>query len=96
VYGTIAKFRLKPATEDALVEHLYTFADLNVPGFISEHIYKMDNEPGVYYMTVLFESREAYNANAKSPQMHEFYTKTMEFVDGTFEWHDGQVIYPRA
>lgn len=96
MYGTIARFKLKPGTEKALVDHLYTFAALNVAGFISEQVYKMDNEPGIYYMSVLFKSRDAYKANAESQSMHQFYLKTMEFVDGEIEWHDGEVIYPRG
>ncbi len=96
MYGTIARFKLKSGADEALVEHLYTFSDLHVPGFIAEYVYKMDNEPGVYYLSVLFESRAAYAANASSAPMHEFYLKTMTFVDGDIEWHDGEVIYPRG
>ena len=96
MYGTVARFKLKPGAANALVEHLYTFSDLNVAGFISEHVYIMDNEPDICYMTALFESKAAYDTNATSPQMHTFYLKIMEHVDGEIEWHDGEVIFPRG
>lgn len=96
MYGTVARFHLKPGMQRKLVEHLSTFSELNVPGFIAEYVYQIDNEPNTYYMAAIFESREAYLANAGSAQMHQFYLKTMEFVDGEFEWHDGEVIFPTA
>jgi len=45
---------------------------------------------------VLFESKEAYVANAGSPEQHQRYLRMREMLVSDPEWHDGEIIasYP--
>ena len=42
---------------------------------------------------VLFSSREAYVANANSPEQHQRYLDLVALLDGEPEWHDGTVTH---
>jgi heme-degrading monooxygenase HmoA len=64
------------------------------PGFVAQYVYHMDDNPNEFYTAVVFESREAYFANANSPEQHERFLKMMELMAAEPEWHDGQIIYP--
>ena len=44
-----------------------------IPGFIAPYGYCMDADSNDYYLAVVFESREAYIANAESPEMDARY-----------------------
>ena len=90
MYGTIAKLRVKPGK----IEELKQWADRSEPplGGVSIIAYQMDADPSELYMAVLFESREAYVANAQSPQQHERYLQILPLLEGEPEWHDGKVV----
>ena len=96
MYGTIARFRVKPGMD----EQMEAFSRQEVPqihGFVFQHVYRMDADPNEYYLVVAFESREAYQANATSPEQHERYRQYSELLDAEPEWHDGEIMfsYPR-
>jgi len=93
MFGTVAKMRVKPGKEDQLM----SFAEVEaIPGHVQTVVYRVDNEPNVFYMATMFESREAYRANAESPEQHQRYLKMMELLDGEPEWHDGDIVYNQS
>ena len=92
MYGTVAHMTLKPGMESALRRQLTEFHGLNVPGFLDEHLYRMDAEPDVYYLAVLFDSRESYRANAESPEQDVRYREMRALLDSDPEWHDGEIV----
>lgn len=87
-YGTIAKLKLLPGKE----EDMMNLAQQRPPGIVFEHIYKLDSGDNDYMMVVGFESKEAYQSNAASPEMHEMYTKYRSFLAADPEWHDGEIV----
>ena len=94
MYGTIARFRLKPDVEAAQLMALgQEFEQQAVPGFVAEYVYHMDSDPHEYYMTVVFTDKEAYAANANSPEQNQRYQKWLALLDGAPEWHDGEIVY---
>ncbi len=93
MYGTIAQLRLKEGREEALSALIREFEAADVPGAMGEFIYRMDNDPQEYYIAVMFESKEAYFANANSPEQDARYRKMLELVEGEPEWHDGEIVY---
>ena len=93
MYGTIARYRLKPGAEAQLVEQLRIFQAAKVPGFVSTYIYRMDADPHEYYLAVLFASKEAYVANAQSPEQDARYRQMLQLFEEEPEWHDGEVVY---
>jgi heme-degrading monooxygenase HmoA len=68
------------------------FKSLNVPGYIGDYVYRMDNDPNEYYMAVLFESKEAYHANAQDPAQDARYQEMRALLTEDPEWHDGEII----
>lgn len=94
MYGTVARIQLKPGMEAQFQALGEEFASRTVPGFVGEYVYRMDNEPGVYYMAALFTNRAAYVANAEAPEQHAFYLRFRELLTADPEWHDGEVIWP--
>ena len=92
MYGTIARTRLKPGSEQAFTQLLADFRKLNVPGFIDSHVYRMDADSNEYYMAVLFRDKASYLANAQSPEQSARYQQMRALMTQDPEWHDGEVV----
>ncbi len=95
MYGTVARFMVKPGTEQKLRQQLVEFEGLNVPGYIGSMLYKMDENANEYYMAVVFRDKDAYFTNADSPEQDARYRQMLEVMEGEPEWHDGEIIYAR-
>jgi len=93
VYGTIARFRLKPGMEARLETMQQEFEQARVPGTIATYTYRMDRDPNEYYLAVVFESKEAYLANAGSPEQHARYLKLRDLLATDPEWNDGEIVH---
>lgn len=93
MYGTIARFRVKPGAESQLVQLQHEYEGLTVPGYVKSTVYRMDADPGDYYLVVAFDSKESYVANANSPEQDARYRKMLSLLDGEPQWHDGEIIY---
>lgn len=93
MYGTVARMRLKPGSEARLNEMMKEYEGLNVPGYVSSTVYRMDDNPNEVYLAVVFDDRETYRANAESPEQDARYREMIELLDGEPEWHDGEVVY---
>ena len=95
MYGTVARMRLKPGAEAELArlarEHIP-----GTPGLVFEHVYRLDAEPDVVVLAVGFESKEAYRANAESPEQHARYEQYRALLAAEPEWNDGEIVdsYP--
>jgi heme-degrading monooxygenase HmoA len=93
MYGTIAKLHVKPGAEPLLNAW---FDGMNNAvkdvGWIATTIYRSDEDPHVHWMTVVFESREAYVANAQRPSQDARYRRLRSCLESDPEWHDGEVI----
>ena len=94
MYGTVARIRVKPGMDDKL-RQLSSEQDAAgwMPGFVFEHIYQMDANRNEYMMVVAFESREAYLANANSPEQHARYEAFRALLAAEPEWHDGEIVH---
>jgi quinol monooxygenase YgiN len=93
MYGTVAKMRMKPGAEPRLQEQMQQFETLNVPGFVSSTVYRMDADASEVYLAVVFDSRETYQANAQSPEQDARYREMRDLLEGDPEWHDGEIVY---
>jgi heme-degrading monooxygenase HmoA len=67
--------------------------EMRIPGYVAQYVYRMDADPDELYLTVLFESREAYHANAASPDQAARYEQLIALMAAPPEWHDGEVIF---
>ena len=92
MYGTIARMHLKPGAEDEIMQMSREDAP-QIPGFVFQHVYRMDADPLEFYLVVAFESKEAYQANAASPEQNARYERYAALMDGAPEWHDGEIVF---
>jgi antibiotic biosynthesis monooxygenase (ABM) superfamily enzyme len=92
MYGTVARFRVKPGMEKEIEAIVRDFERTPPPGYIGEYIYRMDSDPQTYIMAVMFKSKEAYFANADSPQQDAEYRKFRELLESDPEWMDGEIV----
>ena len=90
MYGTIAKLTVKPGQVNALRSAMASSPPH--PGGVAGYVYQMDDDPNVLYLAVVFESKEAYRANADRPETTAEFEKMMQFLVAEPEWHDGEVM----
>lgn len=93
MYGTVARMRAKPGAEARLAEQMRTFEEARVEGAIGSYVYRMDSDPSEYYLAVIFTNKEAYVANANSPEQDARYRELLAYLEGPPEWHDGEIVY---
>ena len=89
MYGTIASFRVKPGVE----EQLFALQVAKDPGEVASYVYRMDADPSIFYLVTIFESKEAYVANAQHPETDAHYQQIRAYFDGEPEWHDGEIVF---
>jgi len=92
MYGTIARMRIKPGKIDEMQRLAEQEAE-EIPGILFQYVYQMDADENEFMLVVGFESREAYRANAESPEMHQRYLRYRELLDAEPEWHDGEIAF---
>jgi quinol monooxygenase YgiN len=92
MYGTVARFHLKPGKEAELADVLREFEELKIPGEVSEYVYRMDEDSNEYYLAVVFTDKEKYMANADSPEQDARYQKLRALLEDDPEWHDGEIV----
>ena len=96
MYGTIWRVRLKDGAEPELKRLMEEFEARQVPGFIGHYGYRLDAEPNVYMSAVVFTSREAYIANANSPEQQALYKRMTTVFASEPEWFDGEITDVRG
>jgi heme-degrading monooxygenase HmoA len=94
MYGTILHVRLKAGAESKLLDLMDEFVARRVPGFVTHYVYRLDRDSNETMTAVVFESKEAYVANANSPEQNDMYQRMVELFDGEPTWYDGEIIYP--
>ncbi len=91
MYGTIGTFKVKPGKQAELIDELQRrSADIN--GFLIAYLFQSENDPGTLTAAIVFESREAYRANAEDPAQHASYVAYRALLEEDPRWNDGVVI----
>jgi antibiotic biosynthesis monooxygenase (ABM) superfamily enzyme len=93
MYGTVARFRLKPGMEQKMLEWARGEEMRKIPGLIQDVVYRTDADANEYYLAVIFDSKESYVRNAESPEQDASYRKWRDMLEADPEWHDGEIIY---
>lgn len=93
MYGTIARVNCKPGKVEEFRRFEERTAQENPPaGLVFVHMYQLDDAPDELMLVVGFTDREAYVANANSPQQQQEYETYRTFLAAEPEWHDGEII----
>lgn len=93
MYGTIAKYRVKPGRDEEFLADLKRFEDSPPPGWVYHTIFRSVDNQNELWMSVVFESEDTYKQNADSPEMDREYRRLLEHLESEPEWHDGHVIH---
>ena len=93
MYGTVARFTVKPGMQKQVEALNKEYESMNIPGYVGEVVYQMDANSNEYFMAVIFESKELYHKNAGDPAQHQRYLKWRELLTADPEWHDGEIVY---
>ncbi|RLT38634.1 MAG: hypothetical protein DWI58_14830 [Chloroflexi bacterium] len=91
MFGTVGRLKGLPGAEPALMAWNQALTS-GINGMIHSVVYRSTDEPDVFWLTVVFESEEAYRANAESPEQHRRWSQMRSALAAEIEWHDGQVI----
>jgi quinol monooxygenase YgiN len=93
MYGTIARMKLKPDSFEKLEQQMSAIqSELKAAGWHSTTVYRSDSDPNEAWLAVVFESKEAYHANAQSPEQGKRYEQMRALLEADPEWHDGEVV----
>jgi heme-degrading monooxygenase HmoA len=95
MFGTVAHMRTIPGGHEALEEYLRNFDDPTlgrVPGSSLAYLFQLDRDPQEVIFVSVFESREAYLANARSQRQDERYRALRKVLESEPRWHDGEVL----
>jgi quinol monooxygenase YgiN len=92
MYGTVARMKIKPGAEERIWEFAREAETVAVPGFVFQHVYRMDGDPTEFFLVVAFANKEAYVANANSPDQADRYRHYRELLAAEPEWHDGEIV----
>jgi len=88
MYGTIARMK----TKHGALQALRNMESHQPKGMVATYVYRMDQNPEELWMAVVFESKEAYRANADSPEQNKEFLLLMENLVEEPVWHDGEII----
>jgi len=93
MYGTVYRMQPKPGKEQEVIQLLKEWElerAPNVKGAKAGYLYKLDN--GGMMGVALFDSKEAYQANAADPEQDKFYRRWRDLLEADPEWNDGEVV----
>lgn len=94
MFGTIARWRLKDSvTDEQLNDVLAMMRDDRPPSSVAVIVFRSATDPQEIWVAGAFESREAYVANAATPEQNARFERISALIDGEPEWHDGDVIF---
>ena len=85
MYGTVAKFKVQPGKLDEIGAVMEDRAK-DIPGLRFEYVFQTDNNPNELILVVGFDSKEAYQKNAESPEQHEHYVRYRTLMTADPEW----------
>ncbi len=92
MYGTVARLRCKPGGLDWVRAWLDVQSKRGMVGWVSTTLFASEADPSIVWISVIFESREAYVANANTPVQDQLYHQMLSGLEEPPEWHDGDVI----
>ena len=91
MYGTIFSLDIKPGHQDKLLATMEKEATSKPQGMLAWFVMKPDDKEE-WTGVAVFESKDAYVANANRPEQHESFLKMMEHLASEPTWNDGTYV----
>jgi quinol monooxygenase YgiN len=92
MFGTVARMRCKPGGHQWVRAWVDVQTRRGMAGWISTSVYQSESDPSLIWLTVVFESREAYVANANTPVQDQLYHQMLSALEEPPEWSDGELM----
>jgi len=92
MYGTIAKLKVRPGKLDELIKIAGHYGEIDIPGMLWTHLYQSEDDPNECWIAVAFDSKDAYTANADSPEQNTRYEAMRALLSADPVWNDGVVV----
>ena len=95
MYGTIGIFRINPGSEEAAASYMNGWWKERAPkvkGAIAGSLHRNGANPSEFILSVVFESKEAYEANAATPEQDKWYQGLRAMLSADPRWMDGDVL----
>ena len=89
MYGTIFNLKIKPGHEGELLKELNEETSDKPDGMVAWFVMNPDNNND-WIGVAVFESKQAYIANANRPEQHQAFLKMMEHLESEPSWTDGE------
>ena len=95
MYGTVTRLQVKPGEYEALMQWGGSRSD-PIPGYATEYVFRMDDNPNELYLALVFTDKASYVANAQSQRQIDRFAEMRQMLSADPEWHEGEVIYTTA
>jgi hypothetical protein len=95
MYGTVARFSVKPKHEAALLATIERWRRAGKPdarGLIGDYVLKSRRIPGEWLVMVFFDTVENYQRNAADPEQHRQFEEIRALLSVDPEWNDGEIF----
>ena len=79
--------------ERQLEELSRKFESRDVGGWISTNIYRAKDQPGEYWISIVFRDESSHRKNANDPIQGQWFRELMSLLESEPEWHDGEVVH---
>ncbi len=93
MFGTVARMRVKRGMDRHLEALSKKFESRHVDGWMSTSIYRAKDEPGEYWIAVVFRDEASYKKNADDPIQGQWFRELISLLESEPEWHDGEVVH---
>ena len=93
MYGTVARLEVKPGKFKELQKWAENHPMPDSPGAVAGYAFRADDDANEGYLVVVFESEDAYKANAERPETDREFREMMQWLESEPEWHDGTVVW---
>jgi len=95
MYGTVAILKPKQGMEKALVDEFDRWWSERRPrakGAVASTLHRNANNPSEVILSVVFDSKENYDANANDPEQDKWYQQMRANLESDPRWMDGEVL----
>lgn len=98
MYGTVARLEVLPGHEEQLLALQAEWGRDRVEqtGIAASYIFRADANGNEYWVVAVFQDKEAYWANARSPEQAAEYQRMRSHLASDPEWHDGDIVWSRT
>ena len=93
MFGTVARLKVQPGKEQALMEHgeRWSRERSGTSGQVASYLFKLDGKSDEYLLVAVFRDKESYVRNASDPETDRFYQGMRALLQSDPEWNDGEV-----